>query len=157
MASSASMPCQMVLSARTKLLTFTVLNWGTTGVQQVSNTTWAEQPLEQVAPLLWASVLKGDHLKTRNRAWEGSWRILHTFLIVCCSHAMESALTGWPMILKQTVEETETSWNLLLTSTLCDLLVMRSVIHRISRSSRWKRLESFSARMYACRVSNVEE
>ena len=33
---------------------------------------------------------------------------------------------------------------IILTSTLCYLLVRKSVIHRVSWSSRWKRVESFS-------------
>ena len=52
---------------------------------------------------------------------------------------------------------TETSEKVLLTSTLRDLLVRKPGIHRISWWSRWKRVESFSARMCGCRVLNAEE
>lgn len=39
----------------------------------------------------------------------------------------------------------------------CHLLVRKFVIHSISWSSRWKRVESFFARMCGCRVLNAEE
>ena len=55
------------------------------------------------------------------------------------------------------VEVTETSEATSLTSTLCDLLVRKSVTHRISWWSRLRQGESFSFRICGCQMLNAEE
>ena len=54
--------------------------------------------------------------------------------------------------LRELVEVSEMPERVLLTSTLCDLLIRRYVIHRISWWSRWRWVECFSARMCGCKA-----
>jgi hypothetical protein len=57
----------------------------------------------------------------------------------------------------EAVEVKRVSDSVWFTNTLCDLLVRKSIIHRVSWWLRWKRVMSFSARMCGCMLLNADE